>query len=137
MGWDRNSVGRPGMIVSDNGTEFTSNAILVWAAAYRIDWHYIAPGKPMQNGFCESFNGRMRDELLRPYGASAPNLINACHQHDIRVRTSLDPAFASTRLTAEVAACATGKLTTSRPPSHENPPKPYPRTHGASRRALT
>ena len=52
------------MIVSDNGTEFTSNAILVWTSAYRIDWHYIAPGKPMQNGFCESFNGRMRDELL-------------------------------------------------------------------------
>ena len=56
--------GKPGMIVSDNGTEFTSNAILVWTGAYRIDWHYIAPGKPMQNGFCESFNGRMRDELL-------------------------------------------------------------------------
>jgi len=56
--------GKPGMIVSDNGTEFTSNAILSWAAAYRLDWHYIAPGKPMQNGFVESFNGRMRDELL-------------------------------------------------------------------------
>ena len=56
--------GKPGMIVSDNGTEFTSNAILSWAAEYRIDWHYIQPGKPMQNGFVESFNGRMRDELL-------------------------------------------------------------------------
>jgi putative transposase len=30
----------------------------------QIDWHYIAPGKPMQNGFIESFNGRLRDELL-------------------------------------------------------------------------
>jgi transposase InsO family protein len=56
--------GKPGMIVSDNGTELTSNAILAWCAEHRIDWHYIAPGKPMQNGFCESFNGRMRDELL-------------------------------------------------------------------------
>jgi putative transposase len=56
--------GKPGMIVSDNGTEFTSNAVLTWAAAHRLDWHYIAPGKPMQNGFVESFNGRMRDELL-------------------------------------------------------------------------
>ena len=56
--------GRPGMIVSDNGTEFTSNAILAWAGEHRIGWHYIAPGKPMQNGFVESFNGRMRDELL-------------------------------------------------------------------------
>ena len=56
--------GKPGMIVSDNGTEFTSNAILTWSAAHRIYWHYIAPGKPMQNAYVESFNGRMRDELL-------------------------------------------------------------------------
>ena len=56
--------GKPGMIVSDNGTEFTSNAILSWASEHRIEWRYIAPGKPMQNGFCESFNRRMRDELL-------------------------------------------------------------------------
>jgi transposase InsO family protein len=52
--------GRPGMIVSDNGTELTSNAILRWCAEHKIEWHYIAPGKPMQNGFIESFNGRMR-----------------------------------------------------------------------------
>ena len=56
--------GKPGMIVSDHGTELTSNAILAWCAEHRVDWHYIAPGKPVQNGFCESFNGRMRDELL-------------------------------------------------------------------------
>ena len=56
--------GRPGMIVSDNGTEFTSTAILAWAQDHRVAWHYIAPGKPTQNGFVESFNGRMRDELL-------------------------------------------------------------------------
>jgi putative transposase len=56
--------GKPGMIVSDHGTEFTSNAILAWSKDHRVEWHYIAPGKPMQNGFCESFNGRMRDELL-------------------------------------------------------------------------
>ena len=56
--------GKPRMIVSDNGTEFTSNAILRWTSEYGLDWHYIAPGKPMQNGYIESFNGRMRDELL-------------------------------------------------------------------------
>ena len=56
--------GKPGMIVSDNGTEFTSNAILSWASEHRIEWRYIAPGKSMQNRFCESFNRRMRDELL-------------------------------------------------------------------------
>jgi putative transposase len=56
--------GRPGTIVSDNGTEFTSNAMLTWSQQQHIAWHFIAPGKPMQNGFVESFNGRMRDELL-------------------------------------------------------------------------
>jgi len=56
--------GRPAMIVSDNGTEFTSTAIFAWAQEQRINWHYIAPGMPMQNGYVESFNGRMRDELL-------------------------------------------------------------------------
>jgi len=56
--------GKPGMIVSDNGTELTSNAILAWSKDHKIEWHYIAPGRPMQNGYVESFNGRMRDELL-------------------------------------------------------------------------
>jgi Integrase core domain len=56
--------GKPQMIVSDNGTEFTSNAMLVWAKDHGVNWHYIAPGRPMQNGYIESFNGRMRDELL-------------------------------------------------------------------------
>ncbi|QZO02090.1 IS3 family transposase [Chenggangzhangella methanolivorans] len=56
--------GRPTTIVSDNGTEFTSNAILAWADDMGVGWHYIAPGKPQQNGFIESFNGRLRDELL-------------------------------------------------------------------------
>lgn len=52
------------MIVSDNGTELTSNAILAWSKDHKVEWHYIAPGRPMQNGYVESFNGRMRDELL-------------------------------------------------------------------------
>ena len=56
--------GRPAMMVSDNGTELTSMAMLRWAHEHRIEWHYIAPGKPQQNAFVESFNGRLRDELL-------------------------------------------------------------------------
>ena len=55
---------RPATIVSDNGTELTSNAMLRWADERRVAWHYIAPGKPTQNAFIESFNGRLRDELL-------------------------------------------------------------------------
>jgi putative transposase len=56
--------GRPISIVSDNGTELTSMAILGWSQETLVDWHYIVPGKPTQNAFIESFNGRLRDELL-------------------------------------------------------------------------
>jgi putative transposase len=56
--------GRPAMCVSDNGTELTGMAILRWSQETRVEWHYIAPGKPQQNAFIESFNGRLRDELL-------------------------------------------------------------------------
>jgi len=56
--------GRPQTIVSDNGTELTSQAILKWQNKTGVAWHYIEPGKPQQNAFIESFNGRLRDELL-------------------------------------------------------------------------
>lgn len=56
--------GKPHTTVSDNGTEMTSHALLKWQEDTRINWHYIAPGKLMQNGFVESFNGKLRDECL-------------------------------------------------------------------------
>lgn len=56
--------GKPQTIVSDNGTELTSRAMLDWQNLTGVNWHYIAPGKPTQNAFIESFNGRLRDELL-------------------------------------------------------------------------
>ncbi len=52
------------MIVSDNGTELTSMAILKRTQDSRIEWNYVAPDKPQQNSFVESFNGRLRDECL-------------------------------------------------------------------------
>jgi transposase InsO family protein len=48
---------RPAGPISDRGARFGYRRLFV-----RIEWHYIAPGKPMQSGFCESFDGRMRDE---------------------------------------------------------------------------
>ena len=59
--------GRPGVIVSDNGTEFTSSAVLKFTQEHTVDWRYIAPGKPIQNAFAESFQGRMRDECLNEH----------------------------------------------------------------------
>jgi putative transposase len=59
--------GYPCMVVSDNGTELTSNAVLKWQQDKQVEWHYIQPGKPMQNGFVENFNGRLRDECLNEH----------------------------------------------------------------------
>src|SRR5262245_29349922 len=56
--------GAPGMVVSDYGTELTSMAVLRWSQERGVAWHYIAPGKPQQNAFAESFIGRLRDECL-------------------------------------------------------------------------
>ena len=73
--------GVPKMVVSDNGTEFTSNAILNWADQVQVKWHYIAPGKPMQNGFIESFNGKLRDEKLND------TLFTTLHQARVELTT--------------------------------------------------
>jgi putative transposase len=55
---------KPLTVVSDNGTELTSTSILRWSQERHIEWHYIAPGKPTQNVFVESFNGQLHDECL-------------------------------------------------------------------------
>ena len=49
------------------GTELTSNTILAWQQEHEVEWHYIAPGKPQQNGLAESFIGRFRDECLNEH----------------------------------------------------------------------
>lgn len=60
----RGERGCPEMIRSDNGSEFIAEATREWLAANNIAPVFIAPGKPWQNGLCESFNGKLRDELL-------------------------------------------------------------------------
>src|SRR3546814_13600109 len=60
-------------------------AILRWCQEQRIEWHYIAPGKPQQNGFIESFNGRLRDELLNETlftSLAQARVVLATWQHD-------------------------------------------------------
>jgi putative transposase len=59
--------GRPRIIVSDNGPELTSRAVLIWAAEQHINWHYITPGKPLENGYIENLNGKIRDECLNEH----------------------------------------------------------------------
>lgn len=66
---DRVALGRrlPRQIVVDNGPEFTSAAFLRWSMAHNIDVHFIDKGKPTQNAFVESFNGKFRDECLNQF----------------------------------------------------------------------
>lgn len=59
--------GAPLLVVSDNGTELTSHVVLSWRQDRGVGWHYIAPGKPVQNAFVESLNGRLRDECLNEH----------------------------------------------------------------------
>jgi len=56
--------GIPGYIRSDNGPEFVAEAVRKWIKAVGSKTAYIEPGSPWENGYCESFNGRFRDELL-------------------------------------------------------------------------
>jgi len=61
------SRGKPQVIVTDNGPEFTCIALDAWAHAQGIHLHRIDPGKPVQNAYIESFNGRFRDECLNQH----------------------------------------------------------------------
>jgi putative transposase len=53
--------------ISANSAELTSNAILTRQQDRKVEWHCIAPGKPMQNGFVERLNGRLRHECLNEH----------------------------------------------------------------------
>jgi putative transposase len=104
--------GKPLCIVSDNGTELTSRAVLQWAQDQRIEWHYITPGKPTENGYTESLNGKVRDECLNEHLfwslAHARHLIEAW-RHDynnVRPHSALNyrtPAEANVSLCTTLA----------------------------------
>jgi putative transposase len=59
--------GYPRIVRTDNGPEFTSRAFMGWCQLHGIEHLLIEPGKPMQNGYIESFNGKFRDECLNDH----------------------------------------------------------------------
>jgi putative transposase len=63
--------GRPAMVITDNGPEFISRVLDPWAYRHGIALHFIEPGKPNQNAYVESFNGRLRDECLNEHWFSS------------------------------------------------------------------
>ena len=56
--------GTPEYLRTDNGSEFTANKVRAWLQRVGVITTYIEPGSPWENGYCESFNARMRDEFL-------------------------------------------------------------------------
>jgi putative transposase len=57
----------PETLILDNGPEFAGTALDAWAAQHGVHLHFIQPGKPVQNAFIESFNGKFRDECLNEH----------------------------------------------------------------------
>ena len=83
--------GYPASVVSDNGTELTSSAVLAWSQDRGVGWHYIAPGKPQQNAFVESFNGKLRDECLNETLFTSVRQARACWRPGSRTTTKCGP----------------------------------------------
>ncbi len=88
--------GRPRVIVSDNGPEFTGKAMFFWSQKNLVRLHFIQPGKPTQNAFVESFNGKFRDHCLNQHWFStmldARETIDTWRHHynEVRPHRSLD-----------------------------------------------
>lgn len=88
--------GFPQSITCDNGSEFASRALEAWAMEHEVRLCFIRPGRPVENGFAESFNGRLRDELLnvswfRSLSAARKQLANwRRHYNEERPHSALD-----------------------------------------------
>jgi putative transposase len=108
----RETTGLPTAIVTDNGPEFTSRAFLSWAEQRGIDLRFIQPGKPTQNAFVESFNGKLRQECLDTHWFST--LDDARREietwrvdyNDVRPHSSLDDRTPSEFAAAHSEAAA-------------------------------
>jgi putative transposase len=123
---------RPRIIVSDNGTELTSMAVPARRQRAMVDWHYTAPGKPPRNAFVESFDGRLRDELLDETSFSDFHHARTAVRHG---GTSTTPA-ARIRLwgTSRQPSPLRNSDWTRRPRSAQKPtsgPSPQPEERGA------
>jgi putative transposase len=88
--------GTPERIITDNGPEFTGKALDAWAYQHGVKLHFIRPGKPVENAYCESFNGKLRNECLNIHWftdlADARSKIEAWRMdyNEVRPHSSLD-----------------------------------------------
>lgn len=102
----RRDRGLPGVLITDNGSEFTSRAFDAWAYSRAVKLEFIQPGKPQQNAFIESFNGTLRDDCLNLHWFTsldqAQDAIEAWRNdyNDVRPHSSLDERTPSEFLAA-------------------------------------
>lgn len=98
----------PASIVCDNGTEMTSKAMFFWSRETGVKLNFIQPGKPTQNAFVESFNGKFRDNCLNQHWfrnlAEAREIINNWRKHYNEVRPHSSLGYQSPAVFAEKAA---------------------------------
>lgn len=99
---------RPSTIVCDNGTELTSKAMFFWSQSRGVKLHFIQPGKPTQNAFVESFNGKFRDACLNQRWFrdlfDARRVIDEWRQHYNNVRPHSSLGYLPPAVFAEQAA---------------------------------
>lgn len=118
--------GIPDHIRSDNGAEFTAHAIQSWLKTLRVKTLFITPGSPWENGYNESFNGRLRDELLNGevfYTLKEAQVISEQwrhHYNHIRPHSSLGykPPAPLARMKEEACATLEAPASSFIPPSH-------------------
>lgn len=130
--------GKPGLIRTDNGPEFAGRALEQWAYGQGVHLDFIEPGKPTQNAYIESFNGRLRDECLNQHwflGLADAKRILAAWRDDYNQHR---PHTALGGRTPDEAACAVAGLRSPTAPSAPPPPalNPLPAEHNPATLAL-
>jgi transposase InsO family protein len=117
--------GVPAHIRSDNGSEFTAQVVRNWLAKIGVKTLFIEPGSPWENGYVESFNGKLQDELLKRelfYTLKeAKVLIERWRRHYNRARPHSSLGY---RPPAPAAVMAAADYATLRPPQQGPPPPP-------------
>ncbi len=109
--------GLPERIMVDNGPEFTSQAMDRWAYAREVKLQFIEPGKPMQNGYIESFNGKFRDECLNAHWfMDLPDARQITEKHRVDYNEQRPHSSLGRKTPAEFAAVATAELPTAAVP---------------------
>jgi len=98
----------PKTLVCDNGPEFTCKAMFFWSQEQRVKLHFIQPGKPTQNAFVESFNGRFREGCLNQHWfkslTDARQIINAWRHHYNHIRPHSSLGYQPPAVFAQQAA---------------------------------